>query len=254
MKRSPYLQKALQLNPDDDEIHNNLGCALLQKGNVDEAILHFQKALQLNPDDADAHHSLGCALLQKGNVDVAILHFQKALQLKPDYPESRNDLGCAFLQKGNVDEAILYFQKFLQSKPDDAEGHHNLGCALLQKGNVDEAIPQFQDALKIIPDYPEPKNNLAWIFATSSQASLRNGSQAVELAQQANQLTGGKNPAILKTLAAAYAEAGQFSDATQYAHMATKLAQAAGRKDLAGQINSELKLYEMGLPFHQESK
>ncbi len=249
-----HFQKALQLKPGDAEIHNNLGCALLQKGSVDEAILHFQKTLQLKPDDADAHHSLGCAFLQKGNVDEAILHFQKALQIKPDYSESQNDLGCALLRKGSVDEAILHFQKTLQFKPDDADAHHNLGCALLQKGSVQDAVIQFQEALQIKPDYPEPQNDLAWVLATSPQASLRNGNKAVELAQLANQLTGGENPAILKTLAAAYAEVGRFSDAMRSAQKAIELAQAAGQKDLAGQLNDELKLYEKGLPFHQDSK
>ena len=84
------------------------------------------------------------------------------------------------------------------------------GGALFQKGNVGEAIAQFQKALQINPDDLQVQNNLAWILATAPQASLRNGNKAVELARQANELTGGKNPIILHTLAAAFAEAGQF--------------------------------------------
>ena len=68
--------------------HNNLGNALFQKGNVDEAFVHFQKALQINPDYAEAHVNLGNALFQKGNVDEAIVHYQKALQINPDYAEA----------------------------------------------------------------------------------------------------------------------------------------------------------------------
>jgi Flp pilus assembly protein TadD len=92
------------------------------------------------------------------------------------------------------------------------------------------------------------------VLATTLQASLRNGPRAVELAQQANQLAGGENPVILRTLAAAYAEAGRFSDARQSAQKAMTLARAAGQSDLMEQLNDELKLYTAELPFHQESK
>jgi tetratricopeptide (TPR) repeat protein len=247
-------QKALQIKPDKEEACNNLGNALLQKGNVDEAITHYQKVLQINPEFAEAHYNLGNALLQKGSVDEAIAHFQKALQINPDYADAHNNLGYALLQKGSVDEAIAHFQKALQINPDYADAHNNLGNILLEKGSVNEAIVHFQKVLEIKPDYLEVQNNLAWVLATSPQASLRNGDKAVELAQRANQLTGGENPVILHTLAAAYAEVGRFSDAMRSAQKAIELAQAAGQKDLAGQLNGELKLYEAGLPFHEKSK
>ena len=221
---------------------------------MDEAIAHYQKALQINPDYAEAHNNLGNALLQKGRVAEAITHYQKALQIKPDYAVVHDNLGNVLLQKGNVGEAITHYQQALQINPNYAEAHNNLGNALLQQGRVAEAITHYQQALQIKPDYAEAHNNLAWELATAPQASLRNGGEAVELAQRANQLTGGENPVILHTLAAAYAEAGRFSDARRSAQKAIEWAQAAGRKDLAEQFNGELKLYEAGLPFHQESK
>ena len=71
------------------------------------------------------------------------------------------------------------------------------------------------------------------------------------LTWQANALTGGKRPIILKTLAAAFAEAGQFGDAIQTTQKAIELARAAGQQDLAGQLNVELKQYQAGLPVRQ---
>ena len=249
-----HIQKALQIRPDNAEIQNNLGNALLQKGEVDEAIVHYQKALQIDPHGAEIRYDLGNALLQKGEVDEAIGDYQKALQINPYHADAHDNLGCALLQKGNVDEAMVHFQKALQINPDDADAHHNLASALLRKGRVDEAITQYQRALQIKPDYPEAQIDLAWVLATAPEASLRNGGKAVELAQQASQLAGGENPTVLYTLAAAYAEAGRFSDARQSAQKAIELAQAAGQQNLAEQINGELQLYERGLPFHQESK
>ncbi len=247
-----HLQKAWEIKPGDAEINNNLGNALLQKGEADEAIVHYRKALQIQPGSAEIHNSLANALLQKGAVDEAITQYQEALRIKPDYVDADNNLGSALFQKGNVDEAIIYYRKALQIKPDDAEACHNLGCALARRGSVDEAMRQYQKALQIKPEYPDAQIDLAWLLATASQASLRNGNKALELAQQANQLTGGENPTALYTLAAACAEAGQFGDAVCNAQKAMDLAQAAGQQSLAAQINGELKLYEAGLPYHQK--
>ena len=245
-----HYQRALQITPDSAEAHNNLGGALLQKGNVDEAIAHYQKALQINPDYAGAHNNLGNALLQRGSVDEAIAHYQRALQIAPDYAEAHNNLGGALLQKGNLDEAIAHYQKALQINPDYADAHNNLGLVLLQRGKADEAIAHFQKALQITPDYADAQNNLARVLATCPQASLRNGNQAVELAQRANQLTGDGNPVVLGTLAAAYAEAGRFPEAVATAQRALQLAGTQSNTALADVLRSQLKLYQAGRPFH----
>jgi Flp pilus assembly protein TadD len=106
-------------------------------------------------------------------------------------------------------------------------------------------------SLQVKPANPEVQNNLAWLLATCSPASLRNGYKAVDLARQASALTGGKNPIILHTLAAALAETGQFADAVQMIQKAIELAEKAGQKDLATQFNDELKHYQAGFPLHQ---
>jgi tetratricopeptide (TPR) repeat protein len=243
-------QQALQINPDYADAHNNLGNALLQKGAVDDAITHFQTALQINPDYADAHNNLGNALLQKGAVDDAITHFQTALQIKPRYAEAHYDLGNALFRKGNVDGAILQYQQALQLNPDYAKACNNLGFALLQKGNVAEAISHYQKALQINPDFADAENNLAWLLATSPQASLRNGSQAVQLARRANQLAGDGNPIFLDTLAAAFAESGQFPEAVETAQRALQLAETQSNTALADAIRLQLNFYQTGVPFH----
>jgi superkiller protein 3 len=249
-----HFQKALEIKADRAadraEAHYNLGSALFQKGSVDEAIVHYQMALQIKPDYALAHINLGTDLLKKGSVDEAIAHFQNALQINPDNTEAHNGLGSALLQKGSVDEAITHFQKALQIKPNNAEAHYNLGNILLKKGSVDEAIVHYQTALQLKPNNLAAQNSLAWVLAIAPQASLRNGRQAVELAQQANQLAGGENPIILRTLAAAYAEAGRFPEAVATAQRALQLAETQSNTALASAIRSQLELYQAGTPFH----
>jgi Flp pilus assembly protein TadD len=231
--------------------HYSLGDALSQKGSEDEAITQYQMALQIVPDFVEVHDNLGVALMQMGRVDEAITQFKMALQIKPDNPKARNNLGFALIRRGRADEAIPCFQLALETKPDYVQARINLANAFLQKGNIGEAMAHFQKALQIEPANPVLQNNLAWLMATCLDASLRNGNKAVELAQQANALTGGTNRMILRTLAAAYAEAGQFSNATESAQKAMTLARAAGQQDLAAQLNEEFKHYEAQLPWHQ---
>jgi tetratricopeptide (TPR) repeat protein len=243
-------QEALEINPNSVDAHLTLGQALLQKGNVDEAFIQYQEALKINPNSVDAHLNLGNVLCQKGELDEGISQFERALQIRPDDAAAHNSLGSALCQKGKSDEGISHFERALQTKPGFAAAHYNLGLALLQKGRASEAITHFQKALQIAPANPRIQNKLAWLLATSPEASLRNGNMAVELAQQADALAGGKDPVILHTFAAALAEAGRFSEAVETAQRALRLAEAQSNDALAGQLQSEMKLYQAGSPFH----
>ena len=246
-----HYQRALQILPHFAAAHNNLGIALVQKGRVGEALAQYREALRILPNYAEAYNDLGIALVQEGEVDAAIAQYQKALQIRSDFATAHNNLGLALVQKGAVDQAIAQYQSALQSAPEYAEAHINLGAALDQKGRVAEAISHFQQALQIEPANPKAQNKLAWLLATGADASLRNGSQAVELAWQANERTGGTDLVILRTLAAAFAEAGRFSDAVGTAQRALELAQTAGQADFAAQLNDQLQRYKAGLPLHQ---
>ena len=207
-------------------------------------------ALACTADNDMAHYHLGNVLYQEGLVDEAIAQYQKELEINPNYAYGHNNLGTALRRMGRVDEAIVHYQNALQIRPDDAQVQYNLGTALLQKGNIAEAIARCQKALQIEPAYTEVQNTLAWVLATCPKASLRNGNKAVELARQANELTGGENPVILHTLAAAYAEAGRFSEAVETAQHALRLAGAQSNTRLAGQLQLEMKLYQAGSPYH----
>ena len=247
-----HYEKALAVNPADAEAHNNLGSTLFQIGRVDEAIVHYQKALAIQPDYADASCNLANALLSKGDMDGALVYYLAGLALSPNHAEAQYNLASALLRKGRTDEAIAHYQKTLELQPGNADAHANLGSALLEKGRVQDAIGQYREALALAPENITAQSNLAWLLATSSDPSLRSGSEAVLLAETASRLSGGNRPLILRILAAAYAETGRFADAIETAQEALRLAGAGDNTILANALRKEIALYQSGLPYHKE--
>jgi tetratricopeptide (TPR) repeat protein len=247
-----HWERALQIKPDLVEAHNDLGTALMQAGKLEDAIGHYEQALRVTPDFADAHCNLGIALLRQGKVPEAMEHWEQALRLKPDYAEAHYNLGIALGQAGRLDEAIGHYEQALQLKPDYADAHYRLALALKGRGRFEAAIAHYQKVLELEPRPMLAQNALAWLLATCPEASLRNGNQAVELARQAEQLSSGRHPEILDTLAAAYAEAGRFPDAVETAERALHLASNQSNTILADDIRTRLKLYETNSPYHEK--
>ncbi|MCE0497278.1 MAG: tetratricopeptide repeat protein [Methylacidiphilales bacterium] len=153
-------QKTMEINPGHVLAHTNLGMALFHKGQVDAAIEQYQKVLQIYPDIAQAHNNLGNAYLKKGWIDAAIAQYQKALEINPNYASVHTNLGDVLLQEVRMDEAIAQYQEALGIDPNDVEAHFKFGNALLQKGRMDEAIAQYQKALELNPNYMEAHYNL----------------------------------------------------------------------------------------------
>lgn len=198
-----------------------------------------------------ASYNLGNALLQEGHVDEAMVQFREAQKQGLADAGAFFDLGNALLQAGRVDEAIAQYGEALKIDPGNAPAHGNLGSALLRKGRVDEAIAQYQEALKIQPDSAMFQNNLArviWAFATSPIPSMRNGPRAVELAQQANTLAGGKSPVVLRVLAAADAENGDFHAALEIGQQALAQAQQEQNSVLCDALRQDMACYQAGSP------
>ena len=179
----------------------------------------------------------------------ARLHLQKALDLRPNFPEAHINLALTLLRAGQLDAAISHFQQALALQPNNAPAHSQLGQLLLLKGRVQDTLDHYQTAVALQPDDPYFLNNLAWVLATCPQASARNGPKALDLAQRAQQLSGGTNLSILDTLAAAYAEAGRFPEATATAQRALALASAQTNRLAVTSLLARIRLYHAGCPF-----
>ncbi|HZE70695.1 MAG TPA: tetratricopeptide repeat protein, partial [Pyrinomonadaceae bacterium] len=248
-----HYERAAAINPTDAEAQNNLGVTLFGIGRTDDAIAHYQNALEIRPDYGEASCNLANALIAKDDFDGAIARYKACLAAMPDQAEAQYNLASALLRKGRTDEAIVEYQKVLQVHPESADAHANLGIAWLAKGRVRDAMAEYTNALQISPENLAALSNLAWLLATSSDSSLRNGSEAVRLAERADSASSrsDKHPTVLRILAAAHAEAGQFAEAKETAHQALEAANIQGNTALAEALQGELALYDLGLPYHK---
>jgi tetratricopeptide (TPR) repeat protein len=192
-------------------------------------------------------------LLLTRHFDEAMDQFRQALKINPGYAEAHNDLGNALLQLGRRDEAIEQFRRALEIQPDYGNAHFNLGNAFRESGRAQEAIGHYQKVLQIQPGYIEAENNLAYVLATCPQASLRDGAKALDLAQQADRASGGRNAIVLGTLATAFAENGKFTEALDAAQRALDLANSQSNPTLADVLRSNIALYKTGRPFRDAS-
>ncbi|RPI24664.1 MAG: tetratricopeptide repeat protein [Acidobacteria bacterium] len=252
------IEKALELFPDSAEAHSNLAALLVGEGRFADAIGHCEKALSIRPEYPGAHANLGIALVQTGNREGALPHFEKALAGEPDFPEIHLHLGRLLAEMQRFDEAIPHLEKALEATPDSAPLRYNLARLLAAKGSFDTAIPHFEKVVQMAPDFGPARRDLmialgrlARIRATSSDASLRNGAEAVALAERAVQLSGGQDALLLDTLSVAYAEAGRFQEAIQTARRALDLARQQNNQALVSAIPGRIAAYEAGKPVRE---
>jgi tetratricopeptide (TPR) repeat protein len=249
---APIWEKALKANPDDARAHGNLGSALALARRFDEAIPHFEEALKLRPEDADLHDLLGIALGSTGKTSEALVHFSKAVELAPQNAKYLRDLAQSLAEEGRLDEAILQFEQALRIDPDLADAHYYLGVVLyIGKRRTEDALAHWREALRLQPDALPVLRQTARVLATTPDDTLRNGAEAVALAQKAVDLSGGKDPSILETLAAAYAEQRQFSQAIDTAQRALTLAAQQNDEPLAVILRKEIVSYQMRNPWRE---
>ena len=200
----------LAKNPSAWTAHANLGWILAEQQKYDDAAVHLRRSLDINPDNAQARANLGQLLAIQGNFGDAETQFAAALKLKPNDPDIRRSYAMALAENGRKDEAVAQLRDLLKSRP-DADASLQLATLLFEMGQFRESVIQYRLALAVKQDEPEALSNLAWLLATSSDDSLRNGKDAVQFAERACRLTDYKQASVIGVLAAAYAEAGDFT-------------------------------------------
>jgi len=233
-------KKALTIYPNHIKAHSSLGLAYYKKGMINEAISEYKKVLAIDPHYTDIHYNLAIAYEDRGMLDEAISQYKKSLAINPNDAEAHNNLGLVYGKKGMVSDAIIEYKKAIEIDPTLPEPHRNLGLVYGRKGIHREAIFHLRRALTMKTDDAVVYNNLAWIYATSPDETLRDGEAAVSLATKACEVTKFNNVIFLSTLAAAYAEAGNFKKAIEYQRKIIDLS----RKEAKPALLKRLELYK----------
>jgi tetratricopeptide (TPR) repeat protein len=243
------LSAIVEREPDNPVGHRCLGQWYLEAKDPDTAKQHFLRAAELKPDDPGLWLQVAMCEASAGRYEQAVTPCRRALEIKPDFAEAMGELANALEMTGRLDEALATYQRLIEIAPDQVKAQRAVVNLLDGRGDRRGAIEWLRRAHQSLLDDLEIANDLAWRLATCPDAELRNGDEAVALAEQANKATDGQVPEILDTLAAAYAEVGRFDAAVSTADRAIQLADKADRPDLASRIAARRSLYAQGEPY-----
>ena len=229
-----------------------LACGLLTAGEtrvwVNTETL-FTQAIRVQADNWHAQRILAYWWWRQGHYETALEGWQNSLRYHPNDPDVWYDLGVATAEHGEKEKAIAAFFEVVRLRPERADAHGQLAVLLTERGAIGPALEQWQAVLKKAPFDMVARNAVAWIFATCPDARFRRGDAAVSFALKAAQVSQNGNPAVLDTLAAAYAEAGRFDKAVETAQRALGLAGQQGDKKLEASLQTRLKSYQARKPW-----
>jgi tetratricopeptide (TPR) repeat protein len=231
--------------------HLLLGQTLLQQRQLDAASAEFNAALRLDPTLTDARVNLGVADLLAGRLTESERQFQAALAERPEDAGANYHLGLIWSTQGRDAEAERAFERAIQGNPKHFDALQQLAERRRKSRQSKEALEYYRRGIAVRPDWLDGVNWSAWIMATSSDAALRDGPSALELAEQVCRVSAYGNATALDTLAAAHAECGQFEQAVQFAQKALAVLPANQQASLGEPIRKRLELYRRGQPYRE---
>ncbi len=249
-----HFAEALRIWPEYVLVYVNRGDLYAARGNLLEAMSQYEEALKIEPEYVVALNNLGYMLSQLGNRGAAEQRYLEAILIQPLYAEAHNNLGGLYLQMGDVERAVHHLRKATTSRPSYGMGRLNYGVALMRVGQFGTAVVQLREAVRLMPRNPAPRVSLSWILSTSANSHLRDGAEALRLAVEAGQMSEMPDPQTLDTLAAAYAETGQFGRAVATAEQALAEAEARGAPPaVIEQIRRRIRMYKRHTPYRHPS-
>jgi protein O-mannosyl-transferase len=246
-----HLRTAEHILPEAERFRRFIAMALGRAGRLDEAVAKWRETLRLFPNSSQIRFGLADALLSDGKSAEAAEQSREILKQQPDLVKALVTLGGALTAEGEIDEAIIHLTRATQLDPNDAWAQFRLGVALNERNETTKALTHLNEAIRLDGRWSPMLWRTAWIFATSTDPSIRDGTKAVELADRAVQVSGGQDVHALDALAAALAESKRFPAAIEVAEQAATMALLREDIALADSINERKRLYRQGLPFRQ---
>jgi tetratricopeptide (TPR) repeat protein len=243
-------ERAVELDPDDSESHLDIAVAT-KRSNPDRAIAEARRAIQLGPENSSAYQVLmNCLLESHGYTEAADLG-REWLTVSPYDVAAHLALGAAVAKRGDLESSARHLGYVMMLRPQAEHAHAELRQILVSLVREPDGLQRLRDIAANAPDSPRMLDELAWLLATYPDSKSRDGTEAVRLAERACDLTERKIPALLDTLAAAYAEAGDFPRAMSAVEEALNRARSSGDNDAVKLSENLVASLRANLPYRQ---
>lgn len=240
--------RAIELNPKDIEGLRTRARLFYQMEKFEDALKDVEKILTFQDGDVDAMFLRSLIYAGMEDFDAAIEEMEFLVREIPGEPMLRNALAGIYMTAEKHEKAIELYNETLEEDPDDQQAMAGRADAKLNAGMHVEAVDDYEAALKIDEEDDHVLNNLAWLLCTSTFDEVRDGKRAVELATRAAEVTEFKQAHVLSTLAAAYAESGDFENAIKWSEKSVEIADEGRQKK---DLQKELELFKAGKPVRE---
>ncbi len=245
--------EAIRLQPEDDRPLIFRAATYQAMKAYDKAIADYSELIKRKPEDVEALCSRGICLAQSGDDAKAFEDFDKAVKIAPKSPMARQLRGSAHAEAGRKDEALADYKEAINLDPNNAATYLYRAHLYLVENQAEDALADFEEVLRRAPDYAGAANDYAWTLATNPNDKVRDGRKAVKYAKDACYQGDYKHAPTIDTLAAAYAEAGDWEEAMKWQEEAVKLAEKTNPKDVKGMRERAL-LYKEKRPYRENPK
>ena len=232
--------------PNNAHGQTTLGAAFAKAGRAQEAIAHYREALRLEPKGFLARLNLGVELANAGQLEEAARQFELALEQYPHSEVLLNNLGAARARQGRYQESLAHFREAIRWHPNHPKAYFHAALALQALGEAGAAVTNYAAVLRLDPRSPGTLDRLAGLLARCPIAPYHQPEMAVRLARQATAMTHDEIPDYLDTLAAAYAAAGQYTNAIAASQKAIRIAKDHVMPELLSKLQDRLPAYQAG--------
>ena len=246
-----HFNTAIAGDPEFASAHYNKGLNYMRQQRIEEAMTAFETCIKLDEAHTAARNNLANLLGRNGRLEEAARHLERALQLDPESPVVHNNLGSILRDMGRLDEAAVQYRSAIRLNRGYANANWNLGHLLLDLGRPSEAMTHLYESVRVSQGDPHRALDLAWMLATHANAGIRNGSDAVALAEHACRQIGTADTRALDVLAAALAENGDYERARETARRALQIVTPANQADAIDAIRKRLTQYENNRPYRE---
>jgi tetratricopeptide (TPR) repeat protein len=245
--------KAIEITPSDEHPYQLRASVHQQKKDYDKAIADYTQALNRAPDDVESLCNRGLCHAAKEDGVKALADFDSAIKVAPKNVMGWQLRGTVYTEQGKRDQALADFKQALEIDPSNVSTYIFRAQLYLVESEPELAIKDMEEAMRRAPDRAGITNDYAWTLATNPKDSVRDGTKAIEYAKKACHMNDYKHAPTIDTLAAAYAEAGDWEDAVKWQQEAITLAEKESPDDVKG-MKERLELYKGKKPFREQPK